>query len=249
VQGTWWYDTTNDLLKWYDGSAWIVVLRVSEAGDCAAPIQGEVAFADADATPSVKGIMSAITANTGATTITGFDDGTAGQVLTLRIYDANTTIGSGLTATGMQILGVSGDTLQWVYDGAAWKQIGGSVGMGRYVPVSPSNAIGDANLAPATAAAADVDVSDDGVRKGAAAVHVVFVVYNNSGTTRTCYGRANGGSTTGNQVAIFRAHNGLTGIYCAKIPLDANAIWEYWAAADWSGGSSTLEGYVHGYWI
>lgn len=48
--------------------------------------------ADADATPSVEELSVLVTANTGATTITGMDDGYEGQVVLLIINDANTTI-------------------------------------------------------------------------------------------------------------------------------------------------------------
>jgi hypothetical protein len=129
TQGTLWYDTTDDVVKLYDGSAWIVWLRINEASDCAASIPGEVAFASTDATPSVKGGTSFKTANASATTITGFDDGVAGQVITVRCADSNTTIDSGLTSIGASIALSSGDVLQFVYDGSAWQQVSGSVGM------------------------------------------------------------------------------------------------------------------------
>jgi hypothetical protein len=49
-------------------------------------------FADGDTTPSVAGGTLFRTANTGATTITDFDDGTPGQVIHLVINDDNTEI-------------------------------------------------------------------------------------------------------------------------------------------------------------
>jgi len=51
-----------------------------------------VAFADADATPSVAGGYLFKTANTGATTITALDDGHEGQVIRVIFNDANTTV-------------------------------------------------------------------------------------------------------------------------------------------------------------
>ena len=48
-------------------------------------------FTDADATPSVTGVEIGECANTGATSITAFDNGHRGQILTVRI-DINTTI-------------------------------------------------------------------------------------------------------------------------------------------------------------
>ena len=65
-----------------------------------------ITFADADATPSVKGEFGWYnTANTGATTITAFDDGYDGQVIVVYIGDANTTLqdsggGSSLVLAG-----------------------------------------------------------------------------------------------------------------------------------------------------
>jgi len=48
-------------------------------------------FTNADATPSVKDGYIFKTANTAGTTITSFDDGTAGQEITVILGDANTT--------------------------------------------------------------------------------------------------------------------------------------------------------------
>jgi hypothetical protein len=58
------------------------------------PIATITSFSSGDATPSVGNAKSGYfqTANAGATTITDFDDGYAGQVFTLLINDANTTI-------------------------------------------------------------------------------------------------------------------------------------------------------------
>ena len=47
---------------------------------------------DGDTTPSVDGVATIYTQNTGATSITAFDDGDDGQVVDLVIIDANTTL-------------------------------------------------------------------------------------------------------------------------------------------------------------
>lgn len=82
---------------------------------------------DADATPSVLTTAQNKlykTANTGATTITDFDDGRVGQVIWVVIGDANTTI----DFTGTNLKGNSGadwspttnDHMTCVYDGTNW---------------------------------------------------------------------------------------------------------------------------------
>ena len=81
-------------------------------------------FADADATPSVELGRKFKTANTGATTITDFDDGFAGQEITVIINDGNTTIdftASGLKGNaGADWSPASGDHMNCVYDGTDW---------------------------------------------------------------------------------------------------------------------------------
>jgi hypothetical protein len=249
VQGMWWLDTANELLKWYDGSAWITVLRLSLTGDRGTVIQGEVAFAADDATPSVKGITSAKTANANATTITTFDDGVAGQRLTVRIADAVTTIAGALTASGRAIVGVSGDTLEWLYDGCAWKQVGGSVGMGsRFVVVDPIDAIGDW-IASNVTSATDVDVSDDGVRKGACAVLVCVSLFSSNADADgdILYVRRNGSSDANHSVTTL-AQNGTAGRSKEfTVGLDDNAKFEAWYSGTWT--STTNTAHVVGYWI
>lgn len=77
-----------------------------------------------DATPSVRGSEYLTTANAGATTITAFDDGVAGQPLLVKIGDANTTIDfSGTTLkgnAGVDWTPASGDAMRCVYDGTNW---------------------------------------------------------------------------------------------------------------------------------
>jgi hypothetical protein len=249
VQGTWWYDTAGDLIKWYDGSAWVVMFRVAESSDAAAPIQSATALPVDDTTPSVKGITSAYTANANPTTITTFDDGVAGQRLTLRIADANTTIAAALTASGRIIVGVSGDTLEWLFDGAAWKQVGGSVGMGsRFVVVDPIDAIGDW-IASNVTSATDVDVSDDGVRKGACAVVVCISLFSSNADADgdILYVRRNGSSDANHSVTTL-AQNGTAGRSKEfTVGLDDNAKFEAWYSGAWT--STTNTAYVVGYWI
>jgi hypothetical protein len=73
-------------------------------------------FSDGDATPSVANALSGVflTGNTGATTITSFDDGYQGQEITIFANDANTTIQHGaniILAGGTNFAMSAGDIL------------------------------------------------------------------------------------------------------------------------------------------
>lgn len=60
-------------------------------------VDNPAGFTDGDATPSVASGGSFFTQNTGATSITTFDDGVDGQVLEILSTDANTTFVNGAT--------------------------------------------------------------------------------------------------------------------------------------------------------
>lgn len=82
-------------------------------------------FTDGDTTPSVSTPNNLFkTNNTGATTISDFDDGYTGQVITIAFTDANTTID--FTASGLKgnggvdwVPGVN-DSMRCIYDGTDW---------------------------------------------------------------------------------------------------------------------------------
>lgn len=109
-----------------------VVLRAIKAGgagDTAWSVEHDsrsavIAFASADATPSVAGGRVFATANAGATIITDFDDGKPGQVIVVKIGDANTIVDftlSGLKGNaGMNWSPIAGDSMICVYDGEYW---------------------------------------------------------------------------------------------------------------------------------
>lgn len=242
VLGTSWYDSANEEYKMWDGSAWVVVAGVT----------GYKTLLVNDATPSVLGGTSFKTANTAPTTILALDDGAAGQIVTIRAHDTNTTLGTALTGTGMVIPLWMHDVVQLQCNGSAsWKQIGGSVGMGRFVPVDPADAIGDW-ISETVVAYADVDVSDDNVRKGACAVLVQARQNYDNTTPASCYARPNGSSDAGNGRIVIRpprigpvAGDLQTGVFI--VGLDNNAVFEaYFTAAN---QFSTNEAYVLGYWI
>ena len=79
-----------------------------------------------DATPSVKGLKVVLTANTLATSITNFDDGRSGQMITIIAGDANTTIVHGATINnrgGVNLLLVADKTYTYVLNGSVWSQV------------------------------------------------------------------------------------------------------------------------------
>lgn len=89
--------------------------------------KAEAAFADADTTPSIGSGGLFRTANTGATTITDFDDPEDNPIIVVRIADANTTIadGSGIElASNVNTTFASGEVLMFYYDGTDFIQIG-----------------------------------------------------------------------------------------------------------------------------
>ena len=82
-----WWDTTNSVLRL---SPTAPVSATS--GYVLAPRYGSVTAADGDTTPTVANCGVLLTANTGGTTITAFDDGYIGQILVIRFGDALTTV-------------------------------------------------------------------------------------------------------------------------------------------------------------
>lgn len=88
------------------------------------PVEGAaVTFTDTDTTPTVAGSRLFKTANTGATSITTFDNGVAGQEITIIFGDGNTTLVDGGTLVMQGSANktfASTDTWTGVYDGSVW---------------------------------------------------------------------------------------------------------------------------------
>ena len=88
---------------------------------------GVTEITDADTTPSVFGAAVLVTANTGATTITGFDDGARGRRFVLVFGDANTTLADGANLKlngGANFTGIAGNVKEFVTDdGTIWREI------------------------------------------------------------------------------------------------------------------------------
>lgn len=86
----------------------------------------EVTFASTDATPSVALGNDFLTANASATTITHFDDFQLGQLIRVRVNDANTTFGHGsgiITRTGANVVATNGLIYQFIRRGSDWYQL------------------------------------------------------------------------------------------------------------------------------
>lgn len=79
-----------------------------------------------DATPSVGYANSFQTANTGATTITQFDDGRNGQEIAVRANDANTTVANNVNISlqgAVNFVMGNGAVLTLVKMGAVWQEV------------------------------------------------------------------------------------------------------------------------------
>jgi len=81
-----------------------------------------------DVTPTVRGVSVAFVANTGATTITAFDDGYAGQQLTLLFTNTNTTLSdAGTLALTGAFTSTANDSVVLLFDGTNWIELSRSV--------------------------------------------------------------------------------------------------------------------------
>lgn len=82
-----------------------------------------VTFADGDTTPSVANGNVFKTSNSSATTVTGFDDGSAGQVITVIFMDNNTTLDHSATLRlegSVDWSPPAYSVINLVYDGSGW---------------------------------------------------------------------------------------------------------------------------------
>jgi len=84
-----------------------------------------VEYSGGDTTPSVKNTTYMAVANGGATTITNFDDGYEGQVVTFRFLDSNTTINRNncYLSGGVNFTSSDADTLTLQKRGSAWYEV------------------------------------------------------------------------------------------------------------------------------
>jgi len=86
-------------------------------------------YSGGDTSPSVKNTSFMSITNGGATTITNFDDGYEGQVLTLYFSDSNTTINRDncYLSGGVNFVSSNSDTLTLIYKNGKWYEIGRGV--------------------------------------------------------------------------------------------------------------------------
>jgi hypothetical protein len=176
--------------------------------------------------------------------------GKPGLQYTLQFGDNLTSVHAGITATQMEILAKNGQRMQFecVTTGQA-KQIGGDIGMGRYVSLDPVDQIGDW-IGANTTAWTVVDVSDDGVQKGAVAAFVAFRWTHDLGPTPLGllikpYGSGDGTNYCARSIDLI-LHQGLVHI---PVGLDGNGRFEAKFFMDWSGSCGGHSAAVKGYWI
>lgn len=145
------------LVLTYDGTSW------AESGN----VIGQGILTINSATPSVLNCEAFETANTSLTTITGFTGGRKGQRISIFVNDAFSVIDGSMTKTGMTIPLLVNDILEFRYNGVSWIQVGGTVGMGRWVPLF-NKALGV--IAYEYPSYQNVDLTGEDVREGAASV-------------------------------------------------------------------------------
>ena len=108
-----------------------VNVRLTELSNVIAELQGFVSgvktIANADATPSILGAAVFVTANTGSTSITTFDDGEPGRFFYFVFGDGNTTLVHGTNlqlASNSNLTGAAGDTRIFeTLDGTIWSEV------------------------------------------------------------------------------------------------------------------------------
>jgi hypothetical protein len=87
-------------------------------------LNGTQTFADGDTTPTVAAGNVFKTANTGATTITNFDDGVANQQIVVICNDSNTTLSdSGSLSLAGALTCAANKTITLVLDGSTWREL------------------------------------------------------------------------------------------------------------------------------
>lgn len=171
----------------------------------------------------------------------------AGQKVTIIVNSANLPymLASRLR-TGMHIHLITGDVLEFTSYGGGdyWYQSGGSVGMGRFVPVVEPDGIADW-IAVTVTSWADVDVSDDSCRKGACAVQLSTTVAGNTAIAQLQL-RGNGRTAGlyGHEVGTGAGNVEQSGP--VTVSLDNEGIFEAQFSAS-KGGTTTAR--VTGYYI
>lgn len=126
---------TNDTTFLSDSDTTTVLNgNVDSTGKIIGPVKyaDPITFTDQDTTPSVKNGNIFRTANTGATVITGFDDGQIGQMITIRLGDAFTDFTDSATleleGNANFTTGLAGDTITFLkLTATAWIEVSRSI--------------------------------------------------------------------------------------------------------------------------
>ncbi len=199
---------------------------------------------DGDTTPDVRGAKVLKTANTGATSITTFDNGGAAQRITIIFGDADTTI----LETGNIILrnaftSAINDVMVLIYDGTNWREVSRSTAgyVDRGDPVAQD--FDDADLTT-DGAWHDLDLSSI-VPNGAIAVALRLSVKDGAVDSRVRF-RKNGNSNTANVAQIRTQVIDLFINADLKVGCDSNRVIEYWAS---SLAFTNIDITVKGWWI
>jgi hypothetical protein len=143
------------------------------------------------------------------------------------------TVAAALTKTGMIIPCIAGDVMEWTHNGTTFKQTGGTVGMNNLVMLDEANAIGDW-ISSSIDSFTDVDVSDDGVRKGATMAVLMLEIVTSSGSVPSLRTMRKGGTShtgryqTGAASAMMDAHAAL----------DNNGVFQAKFASSWSSSQN-----------
>jgi hypothetical protein len=110
---------------WYEQSRWANVHDFGNSWDRS--VRSKLAqYTGGDTTPSVAGCTAIVLTNSGATTITQFDDAEIGQELTVTFMDGNSTISNAnvYTAGGASFTGTIRDVIKLLYiGGGLWHEV------------------------------------------------------------------------------------------------------------------------------
>lgn len=197
-----------------------------------------------------------LTTSTAGTTVTTLQGGTRGQFVTVKIgiggpgtlqLAVAPLVWPNITFGGLML---DGDKFTFLVEdtpGANYRVVDGNVGMGnKLVFVDPEDAVGTPRSA-ATNTYGDVDVSGDGVRKGALAVLINFYIV--QGNTVEVVGAARKKGSSDDRW-LFRTGSAVSGYSWIDqywIPVNLNAVFEFKWNAAWTASSNLW--YVKAYII
>lgn len=213
----------------------------------------ETAFPNSDTVPSVAAGSRFYTANVGPgiNTINDFDGFVSGQDVWVRVADIYTAFahnaGQMELIAGHSVAAQDGDIWHFRDFSGVWKQMADGLGMGRpdVVLLNERNLIGDWGSAGSTGLQT-VDVSDDGVPKGARAVLIEPVLYSST-IALTLSLRKNGEAAITTQVLVPQSSQQNFVQQQIWVPLDSQGKFQMQFSAAF--GVTANEAYVLGYQV